>query len=556
MTSVKRGNDVGERPKARRHRIAWRLVSGAVIGLVTAGVALAVGELVAYFTGPDSAPVDAVGSAVIALTPTGVKEFAIRNFGSNDKHVLLGGVLVVLGLVAVMAGVVAVRRLRPAAVVIALFGACGVAAGVTRPGASWTFALPPLFGAALAAPVMLGLVRLYRREWLTADGAPRPRAADAGHRTSTPGATSGRRPASRGAGLGSRRAFIGTSATAAVGAAVVGFSGEALVRGRYEVEQARANVRVPAPARPAPLAPRRAHPDVPDLSPFYTPNGEFYRVDTALVLPQVNPEKWRLRIGGMVEKPIELSFADLLRMPLDEHDMTLSCVSNPVGGGYVGNARWVGAPLAPILRRAGIRSGATQLFQTSTDGLTIGVPLASVLDGRESLLAVAMNGEPLPVKHGFPCRVLVPGFYGYSSACKWVTELTLTTYQDDVAYWVRGGYAQIGAMKIASRIDVPRSGAHVRVGPVTIAGIAWITHVGISGAQVRIDDGPWRDAVIAAQDTPDTWRQWTYDWQATKGSHTIQVRAIDGTGTVQTGVETAAFPSGATGYHTITVTAS
>jgi DMSO/TMAO reductase YedYZ molybdopterin-dependent catalytic subunit len=196
------------------------------------------------------------------------------------------------------------------------------------------------------------------------------------------------------------------------------------------------------------------------------------------------------------------------------------------------------------------------LLARSTDGLTVGTPLESVTDGRESLLAVAMNGEPLPIKHGFPCRVLVPGFYGYSSACKWVTDLEVTTYDAATAYWVQQGYARIGTMKIASTIEVPGSGARVGVGTVTLAGIAWVTHRGIGGVQVRIDNGPWHDAALAAQDTPDTWRQWTYDWDAAKGNHIVQVRAIDDAGTVQTGTNAQPFPSGPTGYHTITVNAA
>jgi DMSO/TMAO reductase YedYZ molybdopterin-dependent catalytic subunit len=256
----------------------------------------------------------------------------------------------------------------------------------------------------------------------------------------------------------------------------------------------------------------------------------------------------------MVDHPVEISYHELLGRRLEEHDLTLSCVSNPVGGSYVGNARWVGTPLAPLLREAGVRSGADQLLATSTDGMTVGTPLESVLDGRAALLAVAMNGQPLPVQHGFPCRVLVPGFYGYSSACKWVTELHVTTYQAQAAYWVQQGYAQIGTMKIASRIDVPGSSASVAAGKVTVAGIAWATHRGIEAVEVRAGNGAWQQASIAAQDTPDTWRQWTYDWQAHPGTHALQVRAIDGSGTVQTGAQQQPFPSGATGWHTISVT--
>jgi DMSO/TMAO reductase YedYZ molybdopterin-dependent catalytic subunit len=348
-----------------------------------------------------------------------------------------------------------------------------------------------------------------------------------------------------------RRRFLAASAGTAAAAALVGFGADQLGSQKYTVTSARGAVRIPKPARRA-ATPAGLHPDVPGLSAFFTPNEEFYRVDTTLVLPQVNPSTWALRITGMVDRPVEITYDQLLRRPLEEHDLTLSCVSNPVGGPYVGNARWAGTPLAPLLRQAGIRSGATQLLATSTDGMTIGTPLESVLDGRAALLAVAMNGAPLPVQHGFPCRVLVPGFYGYSSACKWVTQLQVTTYQDMQPYWVQQGYAEIGTMKIASRIDVPGSG-RVAAGRVTVAGIAWATHRGIDAVELRVDNGPWRETSIAALDTPDTWRQWSYGWDATPGSHTLQVRAVDGSGTVQTGAQTAAFPSGATGWHTISV---
>lgn len=296
------------------------------------------------------------------------------------------------------------------------------------------------------------------------------------------------------------------------------------------------------------------HPNVRGLSAYYTPDAGFYRVDTALVLPQVDPDSWKLRIHGLVDKPVELSFDDLLRRPLDEHDMTLSCVSNPVGGPYVGNARWIGASLPTLLREAGIHSGADQLVARSVDGMTISTPIASVLDGREALLAVAMNGQPLPVAHGFPCRMLVPGFYGYSSACKWVVDIEATTYDAYDAYWVKRGYARIGTLKTSSRIDVPRPLATLPAGPTTVAGIAWATHRGIDAVEIRVDGGPWQEAVLAPQDTPDTWRQWTHSWHATTGSHNLQVRATDGTGATQTGARADPYPSGSTGWHNIVVT--
>jgi DMSO/TMAO reductase YedYZ molybdopterin-dependent catalytic subunit len=228
-------------------------------------------------------------------------------------------------------------------------------------------------------------------------------------------------------------------------------------------------------------------------------------------------------------------------------------VSNEVGGPYVGNARWIGASVPALLRSAGVQPGADQLIATSTEGMTIGTPLESVLDGRKALLAVAMNGQPLPIAHGFPARMLVPGFYGYASACKWVTDLHVTTFADEQAYWVRRGYARIGTMKTQSRIDVPKPFAHLNAGHVTVAGVAWATDRGIAAAQVRIDDGPWQQAALAASDNPDTWRQWTYDWPATPGTHSIQVRAADDSGTYQTGVQAGPYPSGASGYESLVV---
>jgi DMSO/TMAO reductase YedYZ molybdopterin-dependent catalytic subunit len=295
-------------------------------------------------------------------------------------------------------------------------------------------------------------------------------------------------------------------------------------------------------------------PNVSGLETFFTTNSSFYRVDTALSLPQVDPKTWALRIHGMVDRPVTLTFAELLKIPLIEHDQTLTCVSNPVGGPYCGNARWLGAPLAPLLRQAGIQVGASQILSRSTDGFTIGTPVETVLDGRESLLAVAMNGEVLPIEHGFPVRMLVPGLYGYVSATKWVVDLEITTFQDAQAYWVQEGWSQQAPVKTASRVDVPQDGATVSPGTVTVAGTAWATHRGIDAVEVRIDNGPWVETALAAADTSDTWRMWSYQWQdAQRGSHTVTVRATDGTGTLQTSVIQDVVPNGATGYHQITV---
>jgi DMSO/TMAO reductase YedYZ molybdopterin-dependent catalytic subunit len=512
-------------------------VASTVIGLLTVGVALAVAEVVGYFTGQATTPVDATGSAIISLSPAAVKEFFIQRLGTNDKPLLVIGVLVVLVVLSVVAGHLALRRPRAGTALVVAIGVVGAAAAVTRPANGPSSLLPSVAGTAVAVAVMRWLARMYQRSQGTRRAAfdavqPVPEAVP-------------RLPAP------DRRRFLAASAGTAAAAVLVGFGADKFASEKYAVTSARTAVRIPKPAQLA-TTPAGLHPDVPGLEPFFIPNDSFYRVDTALVLPQVDPSAWRLRITGMVDRPVEITYDQLLRRPLEQHDMTLSCVSNPVGGPYVGNARWVGAQLAPLLREAGIHSGATQLLATSTDGMTVGTPLESVLDGRDALLAVAMNGAPLPVQHGFPCRVLVPGFYGYSSACKWVTELQVTTYQDAVPYWVQQGYAQIGTMKIASQISVPSS-SQVAAGPVTVAGIAWATHRGIAAVELRVDNGPWRPARIAAQDTPDTWRQWSYDWQATRGSHTLQVRATDDSGAVQTAVQAQPFPSGASGWHTISV---
>ena len=531
-----------------RTRGTGRFAASAVIGILTVGAALAAAEVAAYFTGQATTPVDAVGSAVIGLTPAPVKEFMIAHVGTNDKPLLIAGVLVVLALLAVVAGRLALRRRLAGITLIVIVGVVGAVAAVTRPANGASSLLPSFAGTIAAIAVMCWLAGLYQRDTAARRdlraSAAQPDQRGAGDQPAREDAP----PAGQ-----SRRGFLIASGGTAAAAALVGLGAGKLATEKYAVTTARSAVRIPRATRLA-ATPAGLHPDVPGLGPFFTPNGSFYRVDTALVLPQVDPASWTLRIDGMVDRPVEISYDQLLRRTLEEHDMTLSCVSNDVGGPYVGNARWIGALLAPLLRRAGLRPGADQLLARSADGMTIGTPLASVLDGRASLLAVAMNGQPLPVQHGFPCRVLVPGLYGYSSACKWVTELTVTTYQAQAAYWVQQGYAQIGTMKIASRIDVPRSSARVAAGTVTVAGIAWATHRGIDAVELRIDNGGWQQTRIAAQDTPDTWRQWSYDWQAGPGTHTLQVRAVDSSGIVQTGAQQQPFPSGATGWHTISVT--
>jgi DMSO/TMAO reductase YedYZ molybdopterin-dependent catalytic subunit len=348
-----------------------------------------------------------------------------------------------------------------------------------------------------------------------------------------------------------RRKFFAVSGTTAAVAAGAGFGGQAISNKRFTVNTS--SVKLSAPVvKPKPL-PKNATLKVPGLSTFYTSNADFYRVDTAIVAPQVQPSSWQLRIHGMVDKPMTLTFDELMKQPMIDHDVTLTCVSEGVGGSYIGNARWQGTLLADILRKAGLQSGAQQIVMRDVNQMNIGVAVDPVMDGRTSLLAVGMNGQPLPQEHGFPVRVVVPGLYGYVSACKWVVDMEVTTFGAFSAYWVQRGWSQTASIKTESRIDVPKSNASVTAGKVTIAGVAWAQHRGIEAVEVYVD-GTWNPAKVAAQDTIDTWRQWYYVWDATPGQHTIKVRATDKTGHTQTAVNHQTEPNGATGYHTIHVT--
>jgi DMSO/TMAO reductase YedYZ molybdopterin-dependent catalytic subunit len=508
-----------------------RVLRGALAGLLAAAVALGVAELVAGITGPLSSPVVAVGGVAIDLTPIPLKDFAIAHFGSNDKTVLLTGIVALLAVFAAVIGVLAVRWMAAGLTGLALFGALGVSAVATRPSVSFTDVLPTLAGVAVASGAMFFLVHGARTD-------PRDRTAvRAGDPPMGPG----------------RRGFLAVTAATAVVAVAAGGAGELLLR-RFNVAALRAAVRLPSAAVKAAAVPAGVSLKVPGVTPFFTSDTSFYRVDTDLVVPQVSPEEWTLRITGMVEREIELSFADLLRLPLIEHDMTLVCVSNEVGGSYAGNARWLGASLPALLRKAGIRRGADQVLSTGTDGMTISTATDTIMDGRQALIAVGMNGQALPVQHGFPARMLVPGLYGYVSATKWVTQLEVTTFARQQAYWTQRGYARQAPIATESRIDVPQPLASIKPGRTAVAGVAWAPHRGISRVEVNVDGGPWHTAKLAAADGTDTWRQWMWPWDAPSGLHTLQVRATDGTGAVQTSARAGVFPSGATGWDSVVVT--
>jgi DMSO/TMAO reductase YedYZ molybdopterin-dependent catalytic subunit len=607
-----------------------------VTGLLTAAVALGVGQLVSGLSARQGSPAVVVGQAAIDLAPPPVKNFAISVFGANDKMALVIGILIVLAICAALIGVAAMRQLAYGYAGLVVFAAVGLAAALSRPGATIGYAVPTILGAAVAAFALSKLTRAALaatppsvRPGVTSSaraGVPPDRyagfdaaSAGAGSVSTTPIAPPPSPPATPppsvpaapaantgatdtgGAGTGGagterggterggrgapppvvpagpkkwvsapppgetwtyqsppppgpgRRRFLVVSGVAAGGAAIAALAGREL-NARQSVTQARATIRIPAPSQPAPPLPAGSDLRIPGISSFVTPSSSFYRVDTAIVLPEVDPQNWQLRIHGMVEREVTISFAELLRRPLIEHYLTLTCVSNPVSGPYIGNAKWLGASLAALIRSARPRAGATQLLCTSADGFTSGTPIQVVLDGRDALLAVAMNGSALPVQHGFPARMVVPGLYGYVSATKWVTDIKVTTFEAETAYWAQRGWSPQGPIKTESRIDVPVGGSTIKPGRAAVAGVAWAQHTGIDAVEVRVDQGAWHQATLAKVPGIDTWRQWVWYWDATPGPHVIEARATDASGYTQTAALAGTEPNGATGYPSNTIT--
>ncbi len=352
-----------------------------------------------------------------------------------------------------------------------------------------------------------------------------------------------------------RRRFVLTAAAMAGVAAVAASLGRFLVDDE-RLTQLREAIGLPEPERPAPPVPGGADLEIPGLTPLIIANEDFFRIDTALTVPLVDPTEWSLELTGLVDRPFRLTYDELLAMDHIEADITLTFVSNEVGGGLVGNARWHGVPSQVLLERAGLQEGATQLVGCSVDGFSAGFPTLTAIDVEESMVAVAMNGEPLPAEHGFPARLVVPGLYGYVSATRWLSEIELTGWDDVDGYWIPRGWAKEGPITTQSRIDVPRPGSTVPVGETVIAGVAWAPTRGIERVEVQIDDGPWAEATLAERLDVDCWRQWFLPWQAEPGRHRIAVRATDGLGEVQTDQRTPVAPDGAAGRHTIMVTTS
>lgn len=502
-----------------------RRVAGGLFGLLAAGVSVGIGELAAAALRPASAPVIVVGNRLILLTPEGVKRWAIATFGTGDKSALLTGVYLILGLCAVLIGVISISRPRVGLAGVGALGVLGCYCAWTAHAARASDALPSVAGA------VAGMWFLHRLLGTLTTG--------------------------QGPLLADRRRFLSTAISAAALAGLGGVLGRALQHTRFDANKARSRVVLPAPASPEP-PPRVGYDLGKSGVAFQTSNRDFYRIDTALTVPQLDPDSWRLRIYGKVDRELRLSYADLLARPLVERWITLACVSNEVGGNLISTALFRGVLLADLLKEAGLDPAADQLLATSSDGMTIGSPTAVVMDGRDAMLAVGMNGEPLPVEHGFPVRMVVPGLYGYVSACKWIVDLRATTFAEYQAYWVQGGWAAQGPVRLASRIDRPSGAEKLAVGSqVAIAGVAWDQHVGVSRVEVQIDGEAWQPATLAPVPSVDTWRQWVLLWTPSRpGAHRIRVRAYDAKGTAQDDAIRDPFPAGSTGLHSVTVTAA
>jgi DMSO/TMAO reductase YedYZ molybdopterin-dependent catalytic subunit len=505
----------------------------ALIGLLAVAAALAAGQLVAGIVAPASAPFLAVGDGVIRISPQFLTEFAKSTFGTADKPVLLAGMAVVIAGLAVLAGLVSRRLVRPGVWIVTALGLVGFVAVVAAPVFSPLDLLAP--AAALGAGV--GVFRLLHRRALLAYPVEDP----------TPPA---------GGEVSRRGVLVGTSTAVGVLSLGAGAGGWWLGERSQNSRQAVADQlsRVGLAERAPAVPPGAAFPES-GTPTFVTPNPDFYRIDVALRIPTGSAADWSLRVHGMVDRELTLSYADLLARPLVERTITMTCVSNLVGGDLISTANFAGVELRDVLLEAGIRPGAEQLFSTSSDGWTAGTPMDVLLEpDRGALLAIGMNGEPLPPEHGFPVRMVVPGLYGFVSATKWLADLEVTTFGAARSYWLQRGWAQRAPIKTQSRIDFPRGFASVPAGRVTVAGIAWAQHTGIDRVEVRMDGGPWQQAELSTEVNVDSWRMWRTDFQLSPGSHTVQSRATDRSGQVQPEERVDPIPDGATGWPAVIFT--
>lgn len=513
-------------------------------GILAAGLVLGVAELIGAFFSTRSAPLIALGSTFIDFTPAWLKDFAIDTFGTNDKLALFVGMAVTIVILAAILGYLAWRRWVLGVAGVLFMGAVMVAAVVSRAGASAVDAVPSVIGTLAGLAALRWMIRKLQAAQPQTDlgtndddafsaGGSRPVGASTNARTSV-----------------SRRGFFAAAGVTAVVAAATAAGGAVVSGIRNTVNVARERLSFPPPASPAMPVPAGVDVDLDGVDPWLTPNPDFYRIDTALQVPAIDVDTWELRIHGMVEEEIRINFQDLLDSELIERHITLTCVSNPVGGDLVGNAKWLGYPIRKLLERARPTAGADMVLSTSTDGFSASTPLPILQDERDAILAVAMNDEPLPLEHGYPVRLVVPGLYGYVSATKWVVDLEVTRFADATAYWTDRGWAEKGPIKTQSRVEVPRAFASVPAGTVRVGGTAWAQNSGIDRVEVQVDDGSWEEATLAAEYTVDTWRQWSHEVQLDAGSHRIRSRAYDPDG-VQTEQRADTVPDGASGWHTV-----
>ncbi len=545
----------------RRSASIWH---GIALGLLSTFAGLAAAELITGLVRGASSPVLPVGQEIIDIVPPEVKDWAIDWFGTADKAVLILGTVLSLAVIGTLVGNLAVRGARSAAyAVTGVVGLIGVYAVTMRPASTFGKMLPPIVGTLVSIAVIWWLAPKATQSVAASDPSTgREPGADESARDEQVDATSA---------WIARRGFLQGATTIGALAVLVGGLGRVL-KGRFDVDAERAALDLPDPVDTLPgvdaTAPGTTIAESTDaafagtdfgidgLTPYIVPNSDFYRIDTALSVPQVPVDSWRLRIHGMVDNEIELTFADLLDRPIIERDITLSCVSNRIGGDLVGNARWQGIRMKELLEEAGVQDGATQVVSRSIDGWSCGSPTSVITDGRDAMLAIAMNGEPLPPEHGYPVRLVVPGLYGYVSATKWVTEIELTRWEDFDGYWVPRGWAKEGPVKTMARIDRPRNGRDLALsddGALDIAGLAWSVHRGVSKVEIELDEsGEWRDCELAGVPSDDTWRQWRYRWTDFEpGDHRVTVRAYDGDGEPQPVGPKDVAPDGAEGYHSV-----
>ncbi|HEY1842316.1 MAG TPA: molybdopterin-dependent oxidoreductase [Mycobacterium sp.] len=501
-----------------------------VAGVAAASVSLGVAQLVGILFGARADARGAIGSAVVDLTPGPIKEWAIQTLGSLDKLFLAFVVLVVIAAIAAIAGSLETQRRPVGSAVIAAAGILGCVAVLSRQGATALDTIPTVAGTACG---VAALRLLIHRFW--------PGRGDPADRTDHDEPDAGRR----------RLVMFGL-----LGFGVVsGVAGGVITRLVHSVAADRNSFTLPRPRISAPPIPADVQPSGVALPSFITASADFYRVDTALSVPQLSHGDWRLRIHGMVDRETTYSFDDLADFDVVEMVTTLTCVSNPVGGTLISTGVWTGYRVADLLAVAGVHADADMMLSTSIDGFTAGTPVEALTDGRDALLAVGLNGQPLPIEHGYPARLVVPGLYGYVSATKWVVEMELTRFDRAEAYWTRQGWAPRAPIKTESRIDVPKGGQKVPMEPVVFGGVAWAQNRGVRAVEVRIDDGVWQPAELGASYSNETWRLWSFPCQAkSTGKHTITVRATDNTGAAQTEDRVGSVPDGATGWHTVDFT--